>query len=205
MITFMCDDFSFSDVIAISNRQLVDGDYYEQIKRVVSLHVKAIILREKDIDDNEYEEMTSKVAAICEGTDVELFVHSRIEIARRLGIRAIHLPISKIRELNNESGYFEKISVACHSIEDVKLAMDCGATHIILGTIFETDCKKGLRGKGLGFVTEIVGFCDSYIIIHPVVHRPQIFAIGGIAPENLGQVKKAGADGGCMMSYLMKI
>ena len=43
MITFM-----FKDTIVITNRKLVKGDYLEQIKKVVSLHPYALILREKD-------------------------------------------------------------------------------------------------------------------------------------------------------------
>ena len=47
---------------------------------------------------------------------------------------------------------FQEISVSCHSMEDMNIAVKNGATQIILGTIFETECKKGLKGKGLGFV-----------------------------------------------------
>ena len=37
---------------------------------------------------------------------------------------------------------FEEISVSCHSLEDVNIAVKNGATQIILGTIFETDMQK---------------------------------------------------------------
>ena len=89
---------------------------------------------------------------------------------------------------------FEEISVSCHSLEDVNIAVKNGATQIILGTIFETDCKKGLKGKGIGFVEAICKAC-------PI----PVYAIGGINLERLPQVRKAGAAGGCMMSGFMQL
>ena len=89
---------------------------------------------------------------------------------------------------------FEEISVSCHSMEDVETAVGNGATQIILGTIFETECKKGLKGKGVEFVREICKGCSV-----------PVYAIGGINQEKLIQVMNAGAAGGCMMSGFMKM
>ena len=78
-------------------------------------------------------------------------------------------------------------------MEDMREAVAAGADRIILGTIFETECKKGLRGRGLSFVKEICDVC-------PV----PVFAIGGIKTDNLREVMDAGAAGGCMMSGFMR-
>lgn len=75
-----------------------------------------------------------------------------------------------------------------------RLQVNGGATQIILGTIFETDCKKGLKGKGTEFVREICNQC-------PV----PVYAIGGINLERLASVMGAGAAGGCMRSGFMKM
>ena len=73
-------------------------------------------------------------------------------------------------------------------------AVALGADRIILGTIFETQCKKGLRGRGLSFVEEICTVC-------PI----PVFAIGGIKETNIEAVIAAGAAGGCMMSGFMQM
>ena len=78
------------------------------------------------------------------------------------------------------------------------MALNCGATQVILGTIFETECKKGLKGRGIEFVREISEYCRKNGDI-------PVYAIGGITPENISLVKEAGARGGCMMSYMMKL
>ena len=71
-------------------------------------------------------------------------------------------------------------------------AQALGCTYITAGHVFETDCKKGLPGRGLAFIQKV-----SAAVEIPV------YAIGGIAPSNVSQVKAAGASGVCLMSSLM--
>lgn len=189
----------YEHTIVITNRALVQGDFFKQMQKVIRLHPHAVILREKDLSDEEYEVLAEKVLSLCTEEKVDCFLHSRISIAHRLGCKRIHLSIPGFMAMSEEERSqlkkeFQEISVSCHSMEDVNLAVKNGATQIILGTIFETECKKGLKGKGLEFVREICKSC-------PV----PVYAIGGINMERLPQVMEAGAAGGCMMSGFMRI
>lgn len=49
----MCKQYEHT--IAITNRKLVQGDFLEQMQKVIHLHPHAVILREKDLSDKEYE------------------------------------------------------------------------------------------------------------------------------------------------------
>ena len=143
--------------------------------------------------------MAEKILEMCRESGVRCFLHSRISVANRLGCRRIHMSIPVLMSMSEEERsqmrkIFLEISVSCHSMEDMDTAVRCGATQIILGTIFETECKKGLKGKGLGFVAEICKAC-------PV----PVYAIGGINLKRLPQVMESGAAGGCMMSGFMRI
>jgi thiamine-phosphate pyrophosphorylase len=175
-----------SDLIAGTNRRLVSGDFLTQLKKIADLKPEALFLREKDLSDGEYLALARKVREIFP----DMFVCGRIDVAREMGCRRIHLPFKDF--LNADLSGFDQVSVSCHSLEEAKAAR--GADMIILGTIFETDCKKGLKGKGLDFLREV---CDA-------VPTP-VYAIGGITPDKLPAIKKAGAAGGCMMSYFMRI
>lgn len=193
----MCKQYEHT--IAITNRALVQGDFLEQMQKVVRLHPHAVILREKDLSDEEYKMLAEKILGMCRESGVHCFLHSRISVANRLGCRRIHMSIPVLMDMSEEERSqlrkkFLEISVSCHSMEDMNIAVKNGATQIILGTIFETECKKGLKGKGLGFVTEICKAC-------PV----PVYAIGGINLERLPQVMEAGTAGGCMMSGFMRI
>lgn len=189
----------WDSTIVITNRSLVEGDYLEQIKRVAAFRPCAVVLREKDLSAEEYEQLAGEVHEICNNAQTQMYVHSSVETAVKIGCRAIHISVADIDSLQSRRDYFDKISVSCHSLDDVKKAVNGGATQIILGTIFETDCKKGLKGSGTEFVKEITDFIkDNRKGDIPV------YAIGGISPDNIGSVIEAGAAGGCMMSYVMR-
>lgn len=175
--------------IAITNRTLYKIDYFEQIEKIADKRPESIILREKDLDICEYDEYAGKVFDICKEKNVELYIHTYVDIAKKYGIKNIHLPVHKLIECRGELKFFDNVSVSCHSEQDVLLAVDNGATRIILGTIFETACKVGLKGKGTDFLKEI---CEMTTL--------PVYAIGGVNETNIDAVLAAGARGGCMMS-----
>ena len=193
----------YEHAIVITNRALVNGDFLEQLQKVAQVHPHALILREKDLPDTEYEKLAAKVLEIYKTAGVPVFLHSRMEIAARLGCENIHLSIPVLQDLSDVwrdalTTNFKEISVSCHSMEDVELAVKSGATQIVLGTIFETQCKPGKMGAGLSFLKEV---CRAAHTVNPTV---KVFAIGGIKPDNIKKVLESGADGGCMMSWFMQ-
>lgn len=196
MITSMCN--SYEHTIVITNRHLVQGDFLKQLEKVTKLHPHALILREKDLADDAYESLAKKVFDLCKREDITFFLHTKIEIARKIGCQNIHLSIPVLKGLSETEKKaltedFCEISISCHSMEDVEIAMAGGATQIILGTIFETECKKGVLGKGVEFVREICQKCPL-----------PVYAIGGMNLQRLPLVIDAGATGCCMMSGFMQ-
>ena len=196
MITSMCN--SYEHTIVITNRHLVQGDFLKQLEKVTKLHLHALILREKDLADDAYESLAKKVFDLCKREDITFFLHTKIEIARKIGCQNIHLSIPVLKGLSETEKKaltedFCEISISCHSMEDVEIAMAGGATQIILGTIFETECKKGVLGKGVEFVREICQKCPL-----------PVYAIGGMNLQRLPLVIDAGAAGCCMMSRFMQ-
>lgn len=196
MITSMCN--SYEHTIVITNRHLVQGDFLKQLEKVTKLHPHALILREKDLTDDAYESLAKKVFDLCKREDITFFLHTKIEIARKIGCQNIHLSIPMLKGLSETKKKaltedFCEISISCHSMEDVEIAMAGGATQIILGTIFETECKKGVLGKGVEFVREICQKCPL-----------PVYAIGGMNLQRLPLVIDAGAAGCCMMSGFMQ-
>lgn len=196
MITSMCN--SYEHTIVITNRHLVQGDFLKQLEKVTKLHPHALILREKDLADDAYESLAKKVFDLCKREDITFFLHTKIEIARKIGCQNIHLSIPVLKGLSETEKKaltedFCEISISCHSMEDVEIAMAGGATQIIPGTIFETECKKGVLGKGVEFVREICQKCPL-----------PVYAIGGMNLQRLPLVIDAGAAGCCMMSGFMQ-
>ena len=183
-----------SELICITNRALCKDDFLSRIGQIAAAHPDRIILREKDLPEPEYTALAEQVMEICRKYGVTCTLHSHPEAAQKLGAQSLHLPLPLLQTLRSDVlRQFREIGVSCHSAADVRAAESLGASYIIAGHIFETDCKKGLAGRGLGFLREICGNT-----------KLPVYGIGGISAENLPSVTGNGARGACIMSGLMQ-
>lgn len=175
-------------------RALCMGDFLEQIARLAESPVKAIVLREKDLPEDDYERLANSVLALCRGRRKPCILHTHTGAAMRLGCRQIHLPLALLRELPDETRrQFDTIGVSVHSASQAIEAAGWGASYLTAGHIFDTDCKAGMPGRGLDFLRQV---CSRVSI--------PVYAIGGITPGRMPSILQAGARGGCMMSSLMR-
>lgn len=183
-----------SDLICITNRKLCSNNFSDQIEMIASAHPKAIVLREKDLSEKEYEQLARQVMQICQKHGTQCILHSFSNVAIALGAEAVHMPLPLLQKMTpQEKSHFQIIGASCHSLEEAKEAQDLGCTYITAGHIFLTDCKKGLPGRGLPFLEEI---CKAV--------RIPVYAIGGISSQNIESVRKTGAAGSCIMSGFMR-
>ena len=183
-----------SDLICITNRKLCSNNFSDQIEMIASAHPKAIVLREKDLSEKEYEQLARQVMQICQKHGPQCILHSFSNVATALGATAVHMPLPLLQKMTSqEKSHFQIIGASCHSLEEAKEAQDLGCTYITAGHIFLTDCKKGLPGRGLPFLEEI---CKTV--------RIPVYAIGGISSQNIESVRKTGAAGACIMSGFMR-
>ena len=83
----------YKNVIAVTNRSLCQRPFAEQIERVCSLHPKAVILREKDLPEEEYSRLAEQILEICKRYQVPCILHTYVNVAEKLHHPYIHLPI----------------------------------------------------------------------------------------------------------------
>ena len=178
--------------IAITNRKLVEGDFLDQIKCICEKGVDMIVLRETDLDEEEYVSLAQKVQKICSYYQVELRWHLFAKRAYEQGEQAIHLPFRNILEDSWHSS-FKMISTSVHSIEEARQAKKIGVTELFVSNIFETSCKPGVMGKGLKLISTVKNETGL-----------PVYALGGIKESNERSCIEAGADGICKMSIFMK-
>ena len=182
-------------LIAVTDRKNCKGNFLVQLEKVALSKPAAIILREKDLEEEEYYSLALRVKKICEDNNITLILHNYIKTALKLDIKKIHLPLSVLEKTDKrELEDFETIGVSVHSIEEANKAFESGATYITAGHIFETDCKAGLLGRGIGFLKEIV---ENTTL--------PVYAIGGISVDNIDEVLATGCSGVCVMSETNKI
>ena len=182
-----------SDILCVTNRKLCREDFLMRIERIVACHPAGIILREKDMSPEEYKVLVAKVMEICGRYDVKCILHSFSAVAISLHADAVHLPLHLLRELPQEQkAQFGVLGASCHSVEDALEAQALGCTYITAGHVFETECKQGLPGRGMGFLQEVCAAVDI-----------PVYGIGGISADNIALVHNAGVSGVCLMSSLM--
>jgi thiamine-phosphate diphosphorylase len=186
--------FNWSKLVCVTDRHACPGDYLTQLRKIAYLHPQAIILREKDLSPADYERLAASVLDICESAAVPCYLHGHADLARKLGCANIHLSLPALRDQAETLAGFERVSVSCHSLADVREAEAAGACQVVLGNIFETTCKPGKAAAGLDFLKNI---CAQTAL--------PVWAIGGISLANLDRVLACGAAGGCMRSGFMQM
>lgn len=179
-------------IIAVTNRLLCKNNFLNQLEQICLAEPYAVILREKDLTDDEYEMLALNCKKISDKYNVSLIINSKINIAEKLNIKNIQLSFTDFIQNQNKLKDFNMIAVSVHSKDEAIKACSLRASFLIAGHIFETDCKKGVVPRGLIFLKEIVN----------TVNIP-VFAIGGISLSNVPEVKNTGANGICLMSQLM--
>ena len=183
-------------ILVITSRKRFEGeaDFLKQIEKIAAAKPFGIVLREKDLPVKEYSELARKVRDICRSAGASLIVHSHPEVARELGIPALHMPLDALEKMSSEERKeFRVLGASCHSVDDVLRAKALGCDYVTAGHVYATDCKPGLPPRGADFLAEVCG---------PAAPMP-VFALGGLTPARAPEVRRAGTAGFAMMSSAM--
>ena len=185
--------------IAVTNRHLCEGDFLERIRQIAQGdEYNAILLREKDLSHEEYEELAKKVLKITNLAGKKCILHRDYKAALSLFHLFVHMPLSVMaqmsqKERENLRKSVKEMSTSIHSLEQLKEAEAYSMDFVIAGHIFATDCKKDLPPRGLSFLKNI---CDNSEV--------PVYAIGGMTKEREPEVMRKGASGICIMSGCMR-
>ena len=183
-------------ITVVTDRKQSVRPFLDQIEILCRKKPERIILREKDLSPEAYEELAGKAKSICDAYRIPCFYHTYGETAVKSGAAGLHLPLPMLRQKGGKSSYPNLIlGSSVHSLEEAEEAFLLGADYLTAGHIYATDCKKGLPPRGIGFLEKI---CREIPL--------PVYAIGGIRMEQ-DQIEKtlaAGAKGVCIMSGAMR-
>lgn len=187
-------------LIAVTDSATCPRPLPEQIERLAKLtelRPQAVILRAKSLDKAAYRTLALQAQQSCEAAGIPLILHSDCQLAHELGISKLHLPLALLRQLPAcERTHFTWLSTSVHSVGEAQEAQALGATVLIAGHIYTTQCKAGLAPRGLGFLQAV---CSA-------VSLP-VYAIGGIGFDAAqhAELQANGARGACVMSAYMRL
>lgn len=157
--------------------------------------VDIVQLRMKAAGDEEILAAGRRFKQVCARHDALLIVNDRPELAAAIDADGVHLgqddmPVAKARAMVGEE---RLIGLSTHSPEQIEAAVAAGepgaaaassaaVDYIGVGPVNETPTKPGRPAVGL----ELVRYAARHA-------RMPFFAIGGISPANVEEVRDAGA------------
>ncbi|MCK4752510.1 MAG: thiamine phosphate synthase [Planctomycetes bacterium] len=153
----------------------------------VAGNVDCIQLRTKNINDDQLVALAGEFVKICRTAGVLSIINDRADIAIAIGADGVHLgqndlPVEHVRKLQLSPLIIGK---STHSLKQLRNACSEHVTYVSLGPVFATDTKPTVEPVGLEYVNQAVEILADTGICH--------VAIGGITPENILSVLKAGA------------
>lgn len=180
---------SMFELICVTHRGLCADDLPQRVAVLCRGGVSKVILREKDLPEEEYEALARQVLAA--GGD-KVVLHHFPQVCQKLDVPRLHLSLGQLEAKPDLREQVKLLGVSIHAPEEAVRAQKLGADYVTAGHVFATDCKKGLPGRGLPWLEGVVN----------AVSIP-VYAIGGIGPDNLAAVARTGAAGACLMSAFM--
>ncbi len=178
-------------LICVTHRKLCKENFLVRVQQLVQARPYALMLREKDLDALSYERLAREVRAICQRNGVLLILHHHAAVAAKMKHAYLQLSMPELQAYRNAAQYMT-IGASVHSVSEAIEAQLLGAAYVVAGHVYATDCKQGLRPRGLLFLQQI---CQAVEI--------PVFAIGGINQSNLRVTLGCGVKGCCIMSEAM--
>jgi thiamine-phosphate pyrophosphorylase len=155
-------------------------------------------LREKHLDGQELvvrvralvsaTERRSDGATKGEGSGVSIIVNDRVDVALAAGADGVHLGQGdlSVADARRMAGFDLLVGVSTSNLDEARQALHDGADSCGVGAMYATTTKHKDTTAGVAYLRE-------YLAHDPPL--PPHLAIGGITPENIGELRAAGAQG----------
>jgi thiamine-phosphate pyrophosphorylase len=154
-----------------------------------------VSLREKDLPPDEQVALAQKLAPIAKRYGARLTLHGDADLARRAGVNGVHLAATgDAAGARAMLGPQALLGISIHNAAEAAALDPRVVDYAIAGPAFLTVSKPGY-GPALG-PDGLAAVCRAALV--------PIIAIGGIEPENIGDVIKPGVAGVAVMGSVMR-
>ena len=145
----------------------------------------ALHLRSSRTTGRRFYELAEALAEVQKKTGCWLIVNDRVDIAAAVHANGAQLASHSLRisEARRVSPNLA-LGISVHSVEEAVEAEEAGAAWCVAGTVFETPSHRGRVPARVEFIQKVAAAVKIPVI-----------AIGGIRPEDVPILKRAGAHG----------
>jgi len=180
----------------VTDRKQTGGrDLVEALSQALQAGVRAIQLREKDLDTIEVYRLGERLLSLTRKPGAALIVNDRLDVAMALGADGVNLTRKSLRpkEARALVGSKMLLGISCHGLADVQEAVEGGVDFVVLGPIYATPSKTPY-GPPL---------TPAVLPQARAICRVPILAIGGVNTTRVPEVIHAGADGAAVISAVL--
>jgi thiamine-phosphate pyrophosphorylase len=165
----------------------------EVVAACVAAGLPAVEVREKDLGPRDLATLCRALRALRPVPF--LIVNDRIDVALATGapgVQRTHASLS-VEELRLAADKRVRVGASVHGLDEAVEAARQGAEWLFFGPVYDTPSKRAYGPpQGLAALERVTGAVDI-----PVV------AIGGITPERVADVRRAGAHGVAVISAIL--
>jgi thiamine-phosphate diphosphorylase len=173
-------------LLVLTDRTQCDRPLRDIVAGAVDGGARAVLLREKDLDDDERGALAEELRAVLDPVGGVL-VHGGLP--RAAGTDAVHLSARDPFPVPRPA----LVGRSCHSAEELDRASAEGCDYVLLSPVFPTASKPGY-GPALGL--------DGFAQLVP--DAPVAYALGGVLPADVPGCLAAGAYGVAVMGPVMR-
>jgi thiamine-phosphate pyrophosphorylase len=159
----------------------------ERVAWAARAGVHLVQVRERDLDGGPLTALVRRCVEAVRGSRARVLVNDRLDVALAAGAHGVHLradsmPASRVRALCPPGFVVGRSVHAC--AEAVEAVAGGGLDYLMFGTVFPTLSKPGRAPAGSSSLADVAAASGVPVL-----------AVGGISPDNLGEVAAAGAAG----------
>lgn len=179
----------------VTDRRIARRPLVEVVDECLGAGLRAVQLREKDLSVRDLLELAVPLRESTRRHGARLLINDRADVARATGADGVQrthdsLPVAALRRIGPPPFL---IGVSVHSEAEARQAVADGADFLVFGPVYDTPSKRQY-GSPQG-VAALQAVAES-------IERP-VLAIGGITPERVGEVLRAGAAGVGVISAIL--
>jgi thiamine-phosphate pyrophosphorylase len=178
----------------VTDRHQTRGrDLVELVAACVAVGLPAVQVREKDLAAAELAALCRRLQALSPAPF--LIVNDRLDVALAVeagGVQRTHasLPVEAMRRVADKR---TRIGASVHSLDEAEATAAQGADWLFFGPVYDTPSKRAYGApQGLTALARVARAVDIPVI-----------AIGGITPERVPDVRRAGAHGIAVISAIL--
>lgn len=179
---------------AVTDRSwLGEKTLVQQVEEALKGGITCLQLREKDMTEEEFLAEALEIRDLCRKYRVPFIVNDNVEVAVRCQADGVHIgqDDQNAKEVRAMIGPDRILGVSARTVAQARQAVADGADYLGVGAVFPTTTKLDARD-----VTR-----EEMQAIRAAVPVP-IVAIGGIKPQNIGELAGSGADGIAVVSAI---